>query len=118
VNASRLRDFAAQGFQAVPGEELAGLAEWCWSQCEESGDARFCSIAETLRSVDSWWREHNEPGGAPVRLIDEISDAVKTMLPPILDTESPAEGSQLAREFRERVQLLLQPPSEWQKYLN
>lgn len=113
MDSSSLRKLATDGFAAAPGDEFTDLAVWCRDYCEASGDGRYCSLAETLKSLDDWRREHDERGGVPNALLNEIEHAIKTWLPDILDAEDAADGSQLARTLRQEVQSMLLGPSDW-----
>lgn len=113
MDSSTLRRFAEEGFRAVPGHALADLAVWCRDYCEISGDARYCSIGEALRRVDEWRTEYDESGGVPTALLSQIDHVVRRDLPAILDAATPADGSLLARGFREEVTGFLLPPERW-----
>lgn len=113
MDSSTLRRLANEGLAAAPGDELTDLAIWCRDYCEASGDGRYCSLGETLRSLDDWRQQHDERGGVPAGLLRDIERVIKAWLLAILDAEDPAEGSQLARTLRQEVQSLLLDPAEW-----
>lgn len=108
-----LRRLASEGLEAAQGDDLTGLALWCRDYCEASGDARYCSVGDALRSLDEWRQEHDERGGVPYALLNEIDRIIKAWLPDILDLDDPADASQLARTLRQEVQSLLLGPDEW-----
>lgn len=113
VSSSELERLARGGLQAVPGDRLADLAVWCRDRGELTGDARFSSLGDTLRSIDAWRQEHEEMGGVPAAVLDEIDREVRNLLPAIIELESPADAASLARVLRERVQGQLLGPHDW-----
>ena len=113
MDSSALERLAAEGLSATPGNELTDLAVWCRDYCEASGDGRYCSVGDTLRSLDDWRVEHDERGGVPSALLTQIDRVIKSWLPDILALEDPADATQLARTLREEVQSLLLGPAEW-----
>lgn len=115
MDSSTLERLARDGFAAVPGDQLTDLAVWCRDYCEASGDGRYCSVGETLRSIDDWWREHDEPGGVPTELLREIEHEVMSWLPAVLAAVTPGDGAALARTMREAVQARLLGPSDWRR---
>ena len=113
MDVKSLELLAANGFSGISGDQLGDLAVWCRDYAEASGDARFSSIGEALFSLDEWWSEHDERGGIPVRLKDEIEDVLTSRLPDILSATSPSDAAPLARLLREEVQSKLIGPQEW-----
>ncbi|MBK9180756.1 MAG: hypothetical protein IPM45_14550 [Acidimicrobiales bacterium] len=112
MSSSELERLARGGLQAVPGDRLADLAVWCRDRGELTGDARFSSWRHA-RSIDAWRQEHEEMGGVPAAVLDEIDREVRNLLPAIIELESPADAASLARVLRERVQGQLLGPHDW-----
>jgi hypothetical protein len=108
-----LRGFSTEVFGAVPGDQLTDLHVWCRDYGEATGDARFLSVGDTIRSIDDWWNENEERGGVPTQLLEQIATVIRTLLPSILDLKDPADAAPLARALREAVQELLVGPREW-----
>lgn len=106
-----LRRLAEQGFSG--DTQLTDLAVWCIDFCEASGDARYCSVGQALRSLDEWWSRYDESGGVPAEFLRRIEEVVKGRLPDILDTESAADAAPLARLFRQEVESLLFDVRDW-----
>lgn len=113
MDKSRLRSLAVDGFQGVLPSELTELALWCRDWCEASGDARYCVVSDTLRTVDEWWLVHDEYGGVPQPLVGELEALIVDHLGTVLDLDDPAAASQVARTMREQVVSLLSGPAEW-----
>lgn len=105
-----LRRLAEGGSEAVPVDQFRELSNWCWDWSEASGDARFCSLARALGSIDSWYSEHD---AVPRHLANELEQACLEDLPPILEAGAPADAAILARGFRQRVEALLLPADQW-----
>jgi hypothetical protein len=116
VDLSTLRALATEGlgFDAVHGDDVETLSDWCWDWCEQTGDARFCSISRMLGHLDAWWTEHDESGGVPSALLKRIESVIQRDLQRILDATDPASGSVMARALRQEVDGYLLPPSEWE----
>ena len=108
-----LQRLAREGFNGVPGDRLTDLWLWCRDFCEASGDGRYCAISETIRSVDEWRMEHDERGGVPTALLDEIERLLTSLLPAAIGAELASDGAMLARSMREQVQALLIGPAGW-----
>ena len=115
MDSSTLRRLAVEGIAATPGDDLTVLALWCRDFCEASGDARYCSVADTLTALDQWRQQHDESGGVPTGLLRDIDQVIQAWLPDVLDADVPADASQLARTLRQEVQSLLLEPAEWAK---
>jgi hypothetical protein len=113
VSTSNLADFAANGLSAVSLAGLPALAKACRSECIETGDARFCVIAEALRAIDDWQRAHDDGGGTPVALIDQIDAVIKDRLASVLAARDPSQGAKGADEFRQEIENLLLGPADW-----
>ena len=118
MEAAQLRRLATEGFAATRGERLSDLAVWCRDIGEASGDARYSSIGEVLRSINDWWAEHDEAGGVPASIVRRLEGLLASYLPDILDLDSPADASPLARLLREETQCLLLAPRDWGPYLD
>jgi hypothetical protein len=110
---SRLESLALEGFRAVPDEDLRQLAEACQQECEDTGNARYCVIAEMLRSIYDWWKGHSEFGGVPTYIVQDLEDTLRLHLPPILRSDSPAEAALLASMLRSEIMTKLVDPSDW-----
>jgi hypothetical protein len=110
---STLEDLAGGGFSRVPPTRLGELAENCWADCEETGDARYCILASAIYSVDRWWQEHDQAGGVPAALVQLIEAAFITALPEVLTAEGAEKAAQAARGLRIEVEAVLTGPSHW-----
>ena len=110
---SRLRQLASGGFDAVPPTDVANLALWCRDYCDETSDARFCSIGDALQSFDDWWREHEKLGGIPSEVLDELDAFITQRLTTVLDTDDLDHGARLARDFRDQLRWKLTRPQDW-----
>jgi len=64
-----------------------------------SGDARYYTIGESLRSIDTWRREHDEAGGVPSVRLRELELTVKAEIPPILDADAQLRERGLRKHF-------------------
>lgn len=113
MDSSTLRALAHGGFQAVPASQFVDLAAWCRDYCEASGDARYCAVGTAFGAVGVWWDEHDEAGGIPSKLADEIETTITRWLPQVLEFQDPADAAPMARALREEVQALLLPPAKW-----
>ncbi len=91
-----LRRLAAGGVDAVPGLEM--LADWCWEQADNSGDARFCGIARALECLTSRWDSRGRIDTTTMSLLDAV---LTEQLGPVLDADSPEFGAHLAKLMRE-----------------
>lgn len=92
-----IRDLGT-GLGGVP--HLRELSEWCWSQAEHTGDARFCGIARCLEVLAVDW---DEAGGFSAELAQNLRSAFARHVDGILDAESPSEGASIARLLRDEV---------------
>jgi hypothetical protein len=86
---------------------------WCDEYARSSGDARYSIVGKALDSIDRWRKEHEEAGGVPRVLIQEIELALQVALPAIV-TESDADSAALAAQtFREQIERQLVGPAAW-----
>ena len=113
TGAESLRQLASRGFAEAGATRLKDLSEWCQTRCDESGDGRFCILAQTLLNIFEWWDERGDSRGVPFALIEELERTLKRQVPPILDASEPARAARLAAELRERVHVLLLPEQSW-----
>lgn len=67
----------------------------------------------TIRKLDDWFREHEEHGGVPIELFDQIEALLRNWIPDILDATDPADAGTMARTLRLEVEPLLTGPAEW-----
>lgn len=113
MDLSTLQNLATNGFSAVRADQLGDLAIWCRDYSEATGDARFAAVAQGLLELSEWWSEHDESGGIPVPLRDDIEAVIKNRLPDVLAAESPRDAGPLARIFREEIERHLSGPQQW-----
>jgi hypothetical protein len=104
-----------QGFGQAVGPNLRELARGCRIACETSGDARYCVVAQMLDGLAAWLEDHDESGGVPIELLGEIQSVVAQGLPAVLDADSSATGTAIARSLRETVLRMRSEPDEWKK---
>lgn len=110
MDLTTLEHFSRRGFRAVTPERLGDLWRWCWDWCEATGDARFCSLAETFRAIDQWWDEYHV---VSTTLAATIEQQLLRGLPAVLSAPSPEDGCHFARLLRQDVLPLLKPPADW-----
>jgi len=112
VDLSTLRQLADDGLSSVSAD-LPDLVAWCRNWCLETGDARYCFLAEMLHVIDNWWGEHDERGGIPEALLEQLDSLMKASLPLVLDADSPSAGAQRAEALRHEAAELLTSPDDW-----
>lgn len=95
------------------GSEIGDLATWCHDWCIASGDARFCVLSEVLDDIDRWWTEHDERGGVPSALLEQIDTCLRPGLTTVLELEDAAVAAQIANDLRAEVASHLLPAREW-----
>jgi hypothetical protein len=110
---SRLEALADYGFGAVRPEELGGLAIECRENCENTGDGRYCILADLFSAVNDWWSEHDESGGVPEYIVRDLENVLRMHLLPVVRSDNPAEAAMLATMLRREVDSKLIGPSEW-----
>ena len=98
LDESRLRQLG----DSVPlsAESCLDLAAWCIDRAENSGDARYCSIARTLIFIAEEW-DHR--GALPTSVVTDLADLLQRGLRDALDAAEPADGSYFGRLLREQV---------------
>jgi hypothetical protein len=112
---SRLEELIAHGFEAVSGDDLGDLAAECQRNCEDTGDARYCIIANLFERIRSWWSEHSEYGGVPFKLQRDIGNTLQLHLPAILSSASPTEAALLATMLKSEIVPMLLDSGEWEE---
>lgn len=95
-----LRVLAEGGFSALPASDLGEVADWCWSRCLETGDARFCVLSIAFRDLHQWWRERDELGGIPLSAAQRIEDEIVSRLSAVIDASTAAQATVAANELR------------------
>lgn len=100
MDQNSLRRLAETGIREFPPGDLAHLADWCWDFGEATGDARYCSLSRSFGMIADLFESH---GAAPLDLVLALDELVQSRIGPILDAETAADGSYLARLFREDV---------------
>jgi hypothetical protein len=113
MDSESLRLLSERGFEGVPGDQLYHLGVWCSEFSEASGDARYSTIGSTLIDLAEWWSEHDEYGGIPPALKNELESLLTSQLPTILGLENASEAAPLARLLREEVQSRLTGVNDW-----
>jgi hypothetical protein len=109
----RLEALAAGGFTAVRPEELGDLAAACQERCENTGDGRYCILADVFSAIDDWWSEHNESGGVPQDIVHDLEGVLGSQLLPVLRSDNLAEAAKLATMLRREIEPKLIGPSGW-----
>jgi len=66
-----------------------------------------------VTAISSWRASHEEAGGVPAAVLDEIDEALANKVPAILDEDSAATASHRASELCERIGLLLGGSDQW-----
>ena len=109
----RLEALAADGFDAVRPEELDNLAAACRTNCESTGDGRYCILADLFGAIDDWWSEHDKSGGVPQYIERDLSGMLRSHLLPILRSEDPARATMLATMLLREIEPRLTGPAGW-----
>lgn len=116
TDAESLRQLAVHGFAEGGAAQLKTLSHWCQYRCDESGDGRFCILAQTLLNIFEWWDERGDARGVPRALLEQLEIALRRMVPLILDAPESAAAAKLAAELREQVYGLLLPDDSWEPW--
>lgn len=94
-----LARLAAEGFRAVPASHLGELGHWCRDWCAETGDARYCFLADTLDALHEWWSEKDKYGGVDVQLAERIDQVLQGSLQSVLHEREPLVAVRYARSL-------------------
>lgn len=86
MNLASLRKPASNDLRDADLRDVAAL---CWDWCEASGDGRYCSLGRTLKSIHGWWAEHDERGGVPTAVLDDLGLVLRRDLPRIIKRNWP-----------------------------
>lgn len=86
------------GISAFPPSSLSTASDWLWDFCEATGDARYCSLSVSLRTVANAFDEHDALPTTTVRDADKL---FADRLPYILNARDRADASSSARSLRE-----------------
>lgn len=114
VEEQTLRRLARDGFVAARGPWLKALSEWCQGKCDNSGDGRFCILADTLLSVYEWWDEWGEAvGGVPTALVESMEALLRNRLIQVVDDPDPIQAARNAAALRQEIVQLLLPEKDW-----
>jgi hypothetical protein len=89
------------GFAAVKADDLWEVANWCKGHWRDTGDVRYDVLAETFKDVWTWWHEHDESGGIPVELANQIEARLMSAVGEITRARHAQEGAALAIELRD-----------------
>jgi hypothetical protein len=108
-----LESLGMRGLGDHPGSSLQAAISALSRATAESGDARYSIAGEALRELDSWWTEHDEAGGVPRRLLEDIDNVIKSRLPVILEAPDAKSGTDLALQFRALIREHLLSPRDW-----
>lgn len=96
----------------MPDEWIAVQGE-CKSLCEQRGDARYCILHELFDRLQSWRRDHDEHGGVPTALLNNIGQLIDSRIPDVLSQTRPEVAAQLATALRDEVSSRLLSNQEW-----
>jgi hypothetical protein len=110
---SVLDSLANQGLAAVPASRFGEVVEECNARADESGDARYPVLGRIFEDVAEWWSEHDERGGIPSALSDQINSAIKQRLPSVLAPQLAKDGYAKALRLAEMLEELLTGPGDW-----
>jgi len=108
-----LRSLSKHGLRDYSASRVTDLATWCRDFAEASGDARYFSVGDALAALADWWSDHDERGGIPVQVANDLSATITRHLPDVLDAESASDGAQLARLFRFELMAQLGNVEDW-----
>lgn len=83
-----------------PVERLRAVAEYCRDRCETIGDARYCSLGETIGFIVKFFEDY---GAMETRTVNDLSHALKRHLGGVLHAETAETGVLLGRNLREEI---------------
>jgi hypothetical protein len=78
---------------------LGRLISDCRFLAIDTGDGRFRSVADAVELLDRCRLEHEESGGVPTEILEEIGALARESLPPILHEPDSAKATTLASAF-------------------
>jgi hypothetical protein len=96
----------------VPDEWMAVLVD-CKRLCEQEGDARYCILLEAFERLGSWRSDHDNQGGVPTVLLNNIGELVDSRVPDVLSQSRADLAAQLATSLRNDLSSRLLSFQEW-----
>jgi hypothetical protein len=105
-DSAAFRRFEAGGFESLTGDEPAEVAAYLEHSAVSTGTAAPVFLAQAVRAVDSFMREHDEYGGVRLSFIQYIDRLVHDCLMKVR-SETSVAAAQLAVDFRDEVSALL-----------
>jgi hypothetical protein len=107
MDLATLRRLAEGGISSITPGALGSLTDWCWDHSENTGDARFASIARTLQPVVEMIEEREGSGGVNREALTDLDRVLTAQLSAVIDVEDPILACSLARGLRGDVAMLV-----------
>ena len=83
-----------------PVEQLRVIAAYCRDRCMTTGDARYCSVGETIGFIVEFFDDY---GAMEIQTMRGLSHALKRHLGDALRAETAETGVLLARNLQDEV---------------
>ncbi len=100
LDKAELIRLAGQGVAAFPPGRLRDAADYCWDQCEATGDARHCVLWVGLDLIA---RRFEDDDHLATRAVVKVDEALRRHLTDVLDAATALEGTLLARTLRDEI---------------
>ena len=116
MTASPLLDrFASGGLASVNVVDFHLVAQECTAWWHLTQDVRYYFVSRWFAMVGSWWAEHDESGGVPVQLAQELEALLMSSVSRVLSDNIPADQAlDLASHVSEKLTAKLSDSGDWQ----
>jgi hypothetical protein len=96
-----IKRLAAHGIASFSPTQLPEASPWLLDYAEASGDARYASLAESMKMVSDTFEAQSEQ--MLTETVNQLDALLAARLPEILESQDAASASMLARDLREQV---------------
>jgi hypothetical protein len=100
-----IKRLAHFGMGAFPPRRLDEAAAWLSDYAEASGDARYSSLAATVKMIVDTFEAQSEQ--MLKEFVEQLDALLSSQVPEILESRDAVSASALARDLREEVSAVL-----------
>lgn len=109
-----LHRFAIGGLESVNVVEFDLVAQECSGWWLLSQDVRYYFISRWFAVVRSWWTEHDESGGVPIQVAQELETFLMSSVSRVLSNSITADQAiDLASHVSEELDAKLTDSGDW-----
>lgn len=109
-----LERFTTGGLKSVNAVDFHLVAQECSGWWRLSQDVRYYFISQWFAVVSWWWTEHDESGGVPIQVAQELETFLMSSVSRVLSNSIPADQAiDLAAHVSEELDARLTASGDW-----